>query len=227
MRYAEKYENHFLNIVAGRARFGEFAAYTLNALGAAGVPAPVTDLKAPLEEALVTFRTFVVERASGSGDTQTQTASENEQWQLMREFITDTDVVLLKPTYHKEKATLLTFYPQKISGLRQATKSLRISRFTAYVQALEAAADKIGAEAGQQARALLDTYQQVANTKDLAESTVADLIQELSPAAEALCWALWDVHCAALYAYRRTPGRAAALFDYALLPIKKRGSVDA
>ena len=224
MRYADKYENHFLNIVAGRARFAEFALYTLNAVGAAGTAAPVAKLKAPLQVALDTFQAFVVDRATGSGDTQAQTATENEQWTLMRTFILDTDVELLKPTYNKDKPALKTFYPQKISGLRQATKSLRQSRFEAYVEALEAAEAKIGPEAGKQARALLATYKNISDNKDAAESAVASIIQELDPASEALRWALWDVHCAALSAYSRNPGKAGALFDYSLLPVKKRGS---
>ena len=224
MRYAEKYENHFLNITAGRARFGEFATYTLNALAAPGLPKVVTDQRTPLRTVLDVFMNFVADRTGSGGGTQTQTATEDQQWELMKKFIKQTDVKLIQPAYYDDPAALKTFYPNKLGELTQANKNVRIPRFTAYVKALEAAEEKIGPEAGQEARELLTTYQTIANTKDTAESTVADLIKELGPAANDLCWALWDVHCAALHAYSRNPGRAAALFDYSLLPALSKAS---
>ena len=51
MMYAEKYLNHFLFIVAGRARFATFARYVLNALRLPG-PQALQDLADPFEAVL-------------------------------------------------------------------------------------------------------------------------------------------------------------------------------
>ena len=62
MLYADKYANHFLNISCGRARFADFAAFTLNALKAPGAAPALAALAPPLAAAHAAFAADVVRR---------------------------------------------------------------------------------------------------------------------------------------------------------------------
>ena len=223
MSYADKYINHILNIECGRARFADFAAYTLNAVKAPGLPAALAAQAAPLGAAQAAFLADVVKRTGGGGTAQGNTATENEQWDVIRAFVAKTDVVTIQPAYFDNAAGLNAIYPAKLSGLTKATKGTRLAKLEAYVKALEAAAPALTAAPGAAARQLLVAYRAVADVKDTGENAVASTIEALGPKAVALCWALWDVHCTGLAAYSRTPDRAAVLFNYGLLPKKKRG----
>ena len=218
MLYDDKYANHFLNIVCGRARFADFALYTVNALKAAGTPPALAALAAPLGTAQAAFLTDVAKRTTGGGGSQDNTLAENTQWTAIHAFLTETDVVTIRPAYFKDAVGLKAIYPAQLGGLTEATKGTRLAKFEAYVLALEAAAPKLTAAPGKAARKLLEAYRVVADAKDTGENAVAGLIQQLGPKAVALCEALFDVHCTGLAAYARTPAQAAALFNYGLLP---------
>lgn len=222
MRYDDKYDNHFLHIECGRSRFADFATHTLNALAAPGTPAALHALGQGLAKTLQSFQADVVTRTGRDGTTQAHTKDEDDQWDDIRAFITKTDVTLVRPAYF-ERTDLSTLYPAKLSGLTASPKPRRLTNFEAYTQALEAAhrAGILPAAPGKAARQLLEAYRQVADEKDRGESSTSTLIEALGPQAEAVCWALWDVHCAALAQYSRQPRLAAALFDYSLLPKRK------
>jgi hypothetical protein len=224
MLFDDKYDNHFLNIVCGRARFIKFGDYTLTAIQAADMPAGVMALTPGLKAALADFRADVVTRIGADGTTQANTETEDDQWDDIHEFLTRTDVKILRPAYFDDAKGLKEIYPQKLGGLTESTKPNRLPNFEAYTLALEAAEDIITDAPGKAARKLLEKYRDVAETKDAGESGVASIIQLLGPKAEAVCWALWDVHCAGLHAFSRQPKRVKALFDYGQLPRKKRGA---
>ena len=223
MLFEDKYENHFLNISCGRARFVDFATFTLNAVKAAGAPAALAALAPGLNTVIGAFGADVVTRTTTGGTTQTNTATEDQQWTAIQAFITATDVKTVQPAYFDNAKGLTKIYPNKLSSLTQALKGVRLTRFEAYVQALEAATPVLTDAPGKAARALLKQYRDVAATKDSGESGVATLIKQLGPKAEAVCWALWEVHCNALSAHSRNPEQAAGYFNYTLLPPKKRG----
>jgi hypothetical protein len=220
MLYADKYDNHFLHIECGRKRFTDFATYTLNALGLPGRPDGLAALADPLREKLASFSGKVVERVGTDGSTKDNTADEDDQWDDIQEFIHETDVKVVKPAYYG-KPGLNKVYAVGLKGLTQSKKPDRLPNFEAYVKALEAAKDLLTTAPGKAARQLLEDYRRVATTKDQGESSEATLIELLGPEAEAVCWALWDVHCTGLQVYARTPDQAAALFDYGLLPRRK------
>jgi len=220
MIYDDKYDNHFLNIECGRKRFTDFATYTLNALEVPGMPALLKALAPPLRTVLASFGDKVVDRVGTDGSTKDNTADEDDQWDDIQEFITETDVKVVRPAFFK-KPGLNKIYPNRLRGLTQSKKTDRLTNFEAYVKALEAAEDLLTDAPGKAARKLLVDYRKVAITKDQGESQEATLIELLGPEAEALCWALWDVHCTALQVYARTPAQAAALFDYGGLPRRK------
>ncbi|WP_210513672.1 hypothetical protein [Hymenobacter terricola] len=224
MLFDDKYDNHFLHIDCGRAKFITFADYTLTAVSKPDAPAALAALAPALALVLAAFGGHVVARTGGGGTAQTATATEDGQWTAIKAFITETDVKAVRPAYFGNDEGLLTIYPAKLGGLTQASKATRLTKFEAYVQALEGAAALLTAAPGQAARLLLKDYRAVASTKAGTKSGVTALIGKLGPEAEAVCWALWDVHCAGLAVYARSPRLAAALFDYALLPTKKRGT---
>lgn len=224
MLYDDKYANHFFNIECGRARFGDFAGYTLTAIQAPDMPAALTALVPGLEEVLTDFRADVVTRIGADGITQENTETEDDVWDDIHEFLTETDVVVLRPAYFKNPKGLKKIYPNKFGALTESAKSTRLDNFEAYTQALEAAEAVITNVPGKAARKLLEKYRTVAETKDAGQSGVASIIQRLGPKAEAVCWALWDVHCAGLAAFSRQPKRVKSLFNYGLLPRKKRGA---
>ena len=223
MLYDDKYLNHFFNISCGRARLVDFAGYTVNATKAPGVPAAVAAKGLALADKREAFMASVVKRLAGSGSTQTNTKNEQDQWDDIHDFLTETDVKIIRPAYFG-KPGIADIYPAKLGGLTASTQAKRLPNFEAYTEALEANEALLTAAPGKAARKLLEAYRAVADAKDQGESGVATLIQDMGPEAVALCWALWDVHCAGLAAYPRNPEKAAALFNYGLLPRKKRGA---
>ena len=216
--YEDKYENFFLNSTAGHARFAEFAGYTRTALLAPGLPPELAALAKPLEAALAAFVAGVAGRTASAGAAQGGTRTENAVWQEFKTFIKATDVTLIQPAFYRDPAALLAYYPDKQSGLTQAPKRLRLPRLMAYVQALQTHNKAIATKAGPPAAALLAQYQAATADKDQAQSSVQDAIASLDPSRQALCAQLWEVHTTGLYVYRATPRRAAALFNYTLLP---------
>lgn len=216
--YEDKYENFFLNITAGRARFAEFAGYTRTALLAPGLPPELAALAKPVEAALAAFVAGVASRTAGAGAAQGGTRTEDAAWAALKAFVKSTDVTLIQPAFYQDPAALLAYYPDKPSGLTQAPKKLRLPRLMAYVQALQTYSKTIATKAGPQAAALLAQYQAATADKDQAQNSVQDAIASLDPSRQALCAQLWEVHTTGLYVYRATPRRAAALFNYTLLP---------
>ncbi|UOQ97947.1 hypothetical protein MUN81_00255 [Hymenobacter sp. 5317J-9] len=222
MLYADKYENHFLNIETSRGRLAEFARYTATALDAPGTPAALAALAPALGAALTAFDGGLSNRTAGSGSTQSGTRTEDAVWRQVQALVQELDVTKVKPAYFGQPAELLAVYPDKLSGLTQAPKTKRLARFRAYVEALEARAKKLGADGGARARALLTQYGAATAGKQTAQKAVRDSIATLGPDAEALCAALWEVHTGALWAHRAAPAQAAAYFDYALLATPAR-----
>lgn len=220
MPYDDKYENHFLNIEAGRDRFAEFARYTDTALRAPGTDARLAALAEEFGAALAVFDTGLTGRTAGRGTSQSGTRTENTVWTQVKALVNELDVTKVQPTYFTQAAELLAVYPDKLSGLTQAPKALRLARFTAYVEALEARRKALGADGGTRARALLADYTAATAVKQRGRKTVLDSTATLGPDAEALCAALWQVHTTALWVHRAEPRRAAAFFDYALLSAK-------
>lgn len=223
MLYADKYDNHFLNIDCGRARFADFSRFTGNALGQASAPPALAALAPGFAKTLQAFADDVVTRTGRGGTTQGNTEAEDAQWAAIKAFISRTDKVAVQPAFVDNPAGLSAIYPARLSGLTQASKGTRLAKFAAYVQALEAAAPALAAKAGQDARQLLKDYQALADEKDAGQADVSTLIQQLGPKAVALCEALWQAHCVALATHWATPHLAAAYFNYGLLPAKKRG----
>lgn len=218
MRYADKYENHFLNIQVAPAKFAEFAGFTRTALQTAGLDAQLTALLPGLEAAHQAFLADVTSRTASSGSSQSGTNREDATWAQIKTLVTELDITKVQPAYYNQPAELLAIYPKKRSGLTQAAKQVRLPRLTAYVAALEARATKLGAEAGQKVRALLVAYTTATTAKQTARKAVTDTIATLGPLAETLCARLWDVHTTALWIYRQEPARAATFFDYPSLP---------
>ena len=223
MLYADKYDNHFLHIDCGRARFADFSRFTLNAVQQAAAPPALAALAADFAKTLQAFSDDVVTRTTSGGTAQDNTAAEDTQWTAIKAFIGRTDTVSVQPAFVDDAKGLKAIYPARLSGLTQASKGTRQAKFEAYVQALEAAAPTLTAAPGKAARKLFVAYQQLADTKDAGETDVSTLIQQLGPKAVALCESLWQVHCTALATYFATPHLAAAYFHYGLLPTKKRG----
>lgn len=216
--HEDKYENFFLNMTAGRSRFAEFAGYTRTALLAPGLPPELGALAQPFEAALATFVAGVASRTSGAGAAQGGTRTEDAVWADIKAFVKATDITLIQPAFYHDPAALLAYYPDKVSGLTLAAKKLRLPRLMAYVQAVQTYNKAIAGKAGAQAAALLTQYQAATAEKDKAQSSVQDAIASLDPSWQALCAQLWEVHTTGLYVYRATPRRAAALFNYTLLP---------
>lgn len=221
MMYADKYLNHFLFIVAGRARFAAFARYVLNAIRRPGTPEVLLELADAFEVILVKFEKGLVQRVAGAGATQGNTATEEEQWTLIKAFINKNQIEVVNPAYHESAKDMLAIYPDKLGGLTQSKHDFRLSRFTAYTEALEARAERISEAPGVAARLLLLDYKEVYDIKQSDEKGVTDTIATLGPDAKALCWALWGIHTTALNFYKDTPELAAAFFDYDILPQHK------
>jgi hypothetical protein len=225
MLYADKYDNHFLHIVSGRARFATFARFTLNGLLLPGTPAALLARALEFETSLTRFANGVVKRTAGAGSAKGGTATEVSVWTQIKAFIHTTDIEKVQPSYHASPADQAAIYPDKLGGLTQAKKDLRLSRFEAYAQALLVRADTLTNAPAQTAQALLSAYRTAADATQSSQKAVDDTIAGLGLDAVALCEQLWEVHTLALYTFRATPDLAASFFDYDLLPQNKRPPV--
>ena len=225
----DKYENFFAHLKAARPALALFADFTVSAVDTPGVDALIQDQLAALVTARAAFRTGLVARTSGSGISQTGTATEKEAFADFKAFITDTNTRYLQTYFLDHPGTEATFYPDKLRGLTQAAVSKRPARFTAYTEALEAAPKapaKAGPAApgflpatlGEQARALLTAYAAATTTKTKGRTALADTLAAQGPDFDALAAALWAVHTAALFVHRAAPAQARKYFDYAHLP---------
>jgi hypothetical protein len=216
--YDERYDNHFRRIQASRDAFATFADYTLQALQPAGTPKLLRDERNAVQAALEKFRQGLKGRSSGSGQSQRGTQTEDQAFQALKAQVQATDQKLLKPRFYDHPAEQALFYPDKLSGLTQAPKNKRLTRYTAYVEQLETHPDAAIQAAGQQTRTLLQAYTEATAAKNQGTKTIKDTISTLGPDALALADALWAVHCAALYVHRQESQKAPTYFDYGKLP---------
>ena len=226
----DKYENFMLHLGASRPALAKFADFTVAAVAAAGVPPLIAQEGPALQLARDAFRVELVARTGAAGTSQTGTDTEAGAFEVFQTFIQTTDVYTIQPYLLTHTAARATFYPDKLAGLTQAIKKNRLIRLTAYTKALEAVpalrlpvpegapAGTAAVVAGTAARALLTTYEAVANTKTTARATLKDAADDLGPTGTALAEALWETHCAALYVHRQAPHTARKYFDYAHLP---------
>jgi hypothetical protein len=220
----DKYENFFLNLKISRPSLAKFADFTAEAIDAAGVDALIKGHREALMRVLTVFRQGMTERTGQSGGSQTGTRAEQEAFDLFKEFINETDVKALQPYFFDKAADEETFYPDQLAGLTQAPKKERLTRLTAYTQALEAAEPAAVKACGTRARVLLGEYEQARTAKTRARTALQDTIANLGPEAIAVAEALWDIDTAARYAHRREPMQARKYFDYAGLPTRKGGT---
>ncbi|GAA4373605.1 hypothetical protein [Hymenobacter koreensis] len=216
--YEERYDNHFRRLQASRDAFASFADYTLEALRPTAVAKLLRDERPALQAALDAFRGGLTERATGSGQRQSGTQTEDQAFDALKKLVQATDKKLLQPRFYDQPAEQALFYPEKLSGLTQAPKAQRLTRFTAYVERLETHPEATLQAAGQQARALLTAYTAATASKNQGAKAVKDTFSALGPDAQALADALWAVYCAALYVHRQEPGLARAYFAYDRLP---------
>ncbi|GAB3832604.1 hypothetical protein [Hymenobacter jeollabukensis] len=180
-------------------------------------PKLLRDERAALQAALDRFRGGLSGRASGSGQRQSGTQTEDQAFAALKAQVQATDQKLLGPRFYDHPAEKARFYPDKLSGLTQAPKAKRLTRFTAYVKQLEGHDEAAIQAAGQQTRALLAAYTAATAAKNQGAKAVKDTISALGPDALALADALWSVHCTALYVHRQEPAKAPTYFDYTKL----------
>ncbi|MBG8556453.1 hypothetical protein [Hymenobacter guriensis] len=224
--YEERYDNHFRRLQASRDAFAAFADYTAEALKPA-VAKLLRDERPALLSALTAFRQGLSGRTSGSGQRQSGTQTEDQAFAALKAQVQATDKKLLAPRFYDLPTERALFYPDKLSGLTQAPKSKRLTRYTAYVEQLETHTDAALKAAGQQTRALLAAYTAATAQKNQGAKTIRDTISALGPDAVALADALWNVHCAALYVHRLEPAKAPSYFDYDKLPNRSSARVAA
>lgn len=216
--YDERYENHFRHLQASRDTLAAFADFTLEALRPASVAKLLRDERPALQAALETFRSSLSGRTTGGGQRQSGTQTEDQAFAALKKQVQATDKKLLQARFYDHPADQVLFYPDKLSGLTQAPKVKRLTRFTAYVEHLENHEDAALQAAGAQTRALLTAYTAATATKNQGSKAVKETILALGPEALALADALWAVHCAALYVHRLHPTMARTYFAYDRLP---------
>lgn len=214
----DKYENFFLNLKTTPEGLAQFGDFTATAVAAPGIAALITEHGPALQAAVAALREDIVTRRSQGGSSQAGTSTEQAAFAAFKEFITATDKKVLTPYLYDHPAERPAYYPDNLSGLTQAPVKPRLTRLTAYTQALEASPDKTVKAQAAPARALLTAYTAASTSKTKARTDLQGAIGELGPAALAVAAALWDVHTAALYAHRRAPQQARQYFDYASLP---------
>lgn len=225
----DKYENFFAHLKAARPLLAAFADFTVSAVEASSVDALIKAQLAGLVTARAAFRTGLVARTTGSGARQTGTATEQEAFDDFKAFISDANTRYLQTYFLDFADTESTFYPDKLAGLTQAPKSKRLSRLTAYTEALEAAPKPpakpdpaakglLPVALGEQARALLAAYETAATKKTKSQTALAETIAAQGPDFDAVAVALWNVHTAALFVHRAAPAQARKYFDFAHLP---------
>lgn len=214
----DKYENFFLNLKASREVLAAFGDFTATAVATPDVDALIAAQKATLTAAVAGLRQDMVARQGQGGGSQAGTSAEQMAFEAFKTFIQTTDVKVLKPYLFDHAAEHDTYYPNKLAGLTQAPVKERLTRLTAYTEALEAAKDKAVLAQAAPARALLTAYTKADTTKTKARTDLQQTIMDLGPAARALAEALYDVHTAACYVHRRQPQQARQYFDFASLP---------
>ncbi|RYU81591.1 nitrogenase component 1 family protein [Hymenobacter persicinus] len=218
--YDERYDNHFRRLQASRDALAAFADFTLEALRPAAVAKLLRDERPALQAALEAFRSRLSGRTAGGGQRQSGTQTEDEAFESLKKQVQATDKKLLQPRFYDYPAEKALFYPDKLSGLTQASKVKRLIRFTAYVEQLEKHEETAIQAAGAQTRALLTAYTGATATKNQGRKAIKDTILALGPEALALADALWTVHCAALYVHRLHPATARTYFAYDRLPTR-------
>lgn len=214
----DKYENFFLHLKISPEGLATFGDFTATAVAAPGVDAVVAGHGPALATAVAALRTEVVARRGQGGSSQTSTSTEQTAFDAFKAFISATDAKVLNPYLFDHADERATYYPNKLSGLTQASVKQRLSRLTTYTEALEASPAKAVRDQAAPARALLTAYAQASTTKTKARTGLQAAIGELGPAAVAVAEALWDVDTAARYAHRRAPMQARQYFNYASLP---------
>ncbi len=227
----DKFENFYAKLPIGRAARAAFADFTVEAVAAPGVDALISGHGAGLKTARDAYRQEMVDRGGAAGTSQSGTVTEAEAFESFQTFIQTLDAKVLQGHFLDHAADEARLYPELLSGLTQAPKKHRLTRLTTYTEALEATpalplqpipagapAGTVAKTPGQAARALLTIYSTAAKIKVTGRTLLKDAIADLTPAGLALCEALWDVHCAALYTHRRTPMQARKYFDFAHLP---------
>ena len=233
----DKYENFMTNLNVGREALIKFADFTVAATSAPGVAPEIVARAAGLSTARKAYREELVERQGAGGTSQTGTATEQQAFTAFKTFVKHYDETALNGYLFTHPDQRATNYPDDLRGLTQALKKDRLTRLTAYTEALEKAdatlppADQLpavpkapGAPAGPPerpgtaARTLLTAYEIAATARTAGRSTLKDAISDLTPAGQALTTALWGVHCAALNHYWQEPMQARKYFDYAHLP---------
>lgn len=228
----DKYENFMPAVLANRTAAAKFADFTVSAVTASGVDAFIGQHAAALVTARDHFRRELAERIQASGVSQSGTKTEEEAFTDFKAFIQNTEADMLRSWLRRHTNLEDTFYPEGLSALTQAPKKHRLTRLTAYTQALEQYNDDLpdvppppGAPAsekakrpGPAARALLVAYINASTKKTGSRTALRNEREDVTPAGTILAECLWDVHCAALYHHRRRPAEARKYFDYPGLP---------
>lgn len=216
--YAERYDNHFLKLQANRDVLAGFAKFTVEALQKPGLDKALTALLPTLAAAYITYSQGLKGRTSGSGQSQSGTQTEEAAATAFVQHVQATDAKLLKPYLFDHQSEKTTFYPHKLSGLTQAPKAKRLTRYAAYVEALTQHKEDSIRAAGATAQQLLTAYTTATTTGNQSDKALKDTIVDLGPGYRVLAEALWDVHCAALFVHRKAPQLARAYFAYDKLP---------
>ncbi|MGY3088135.1 hypothetical protein ACVWYF_001168 [Hymenobacter sp. UYAg731] len=215
---SDKYENFFLHLKASREGLAAFGDFTATAVAAPDVDALIAGQQATLTAAVAGLRHDMVARQGQGGGRQAGTSAEQKAYEAFKTFVQATDVKVLKPYLFDHAAERATYYPDNLGGLTQALVKDRLTRLTAYTEALEKAEDQAVQAQASPARTLLTVYAQASTTKTKARTNLQQTITDLGPAARAVAEALYDVHTAACYAHRRQPQQARQYFDFASLP---------
>ena len=214
----DKYENFFRNLKVSREGLAKFGEFTATAVAAAGVDALIAGHGAGLKTAVAALRADMVLRQGQAGGSQAGTSAEQTAYDTFVAFVNATDKKVLTAYLYDHADERDLYYPDKLSALTQAPVKQRLTRLTAYTEALETAADAAVKAQGAPARALLGKYAKASTAKTKTRTGLLETIKELGPTAEAVVEALWDVDTAARYAHRRAPKGARVYFDYASLP---------
>lgn len=221
---SDKYENFFLHMKVSKEGFVNFGDFTATALAASGVDALIAGHGPAVAAAVADLRTELVTRKGQGGGSQRGTGAEGTAFKAFKTFVQATDKKVLGGYLYDHADERAAYYPDGLSGLTQAPVKDRLTRLTAYTEALEASEAAALKTQGAPARTLLANYVAATTTKIKARTDLQDTIDDLGPAAIVVAEALWDVHTAACYVHRRAPRQARKYFDYAGLPGRKGGN---
>jgi len=216
----DKYDNFYFNLKISRDGLATFGDFTVEAVAAEGVDPLIAGHGPNLQDKVADFRKEVVTRKGRGGSSQTGTSAEQTAFEKFKAFITETDAKVLTGYFYDHADDRDTFYPDGLAGLTQAPVKERLTRLTAYTEALETAENTTVKAQG--ARALLKKYAAASTTKTKSRTGLLETIENLGPAAKAVAEALWDIHTAACYAHRRDPMQARRYFNFASLPNRQR-----